>query len=80
VVEVGTQARHTLGMQLVEAASSGLAIGDQPGILEHAEVLGDGWTADRERASELIYGGRAGGELLKDGHAGGIAQGVEAGL
>lgn len=80
LVEVSTQACYAFGIQLVKAASSGLAVGDQAGVLEDAEMLGDGGAADREGASEFVNGGGAVGEFLKDGHAGSIAEGVEAGL
>src|ERR1700733_5280866 len=79
-VEVCTQPCHSLGMQLVEAPRSGFAVGDQPGILEHPEVLRHRGTADWQRLSQFVDGNRAARELLKDRHAGSIAQGVETGL
>ena len=79
-VEVRTQPGHALGMQLVEAPRSGFAVGDQPGILEHTEVLRDRGTADRQRLRQLVDGNRTAREFLKDRHAGSIAQGVESGL
>ena len=80
LVEVGTEAGDTLGVELVETAGSGSAVEHKAGIFEHFEVLGDGGPADGEGAGELIDGQRSAGELLKDGHAGSIPEGVETGL
>jgi hypothetical protein len=80
LVKVGAQPGDSLGIQPVESASSGFAVGDEPGILEHTQVLRYRWAAHRQGASQLVYGRRAARELLKDGHAGGITQSVEAGL
>jgi len=80
LVKVGAQPGYSFGIQAVEPARSGLAVGDQPGVLQDAQVLRDGWTAHGQRASQLVYGSRPVRELLKDGHARGIAQSVESGL
>jgi hypothetical protein len=80
LVEVGTESCHSLRIQLVQPARSGLAVGYQPGILQHTQVLGDGWAAHGQGASQLVYGSGPAREFLKDGHARGIAQCVEPGL
>jgi len=80
LVEVGTQPCHSLGIQLVQPPRSGPAVGHQPCILQHTKVLGDRWTAHRQRPSQFIYGSRPAREFLKDGHTRGIAQCVEPGL
>lgn len=74
------QKGDTLRIQLIQTPRTGFAIGDQTRVFEHTEVLRDRGPADRQLSGKLIYGDRAISELLKDGHAGGIAQGVEPGL
>src|SRR5579872_5257466 len=39
LVEVGAQPRHAFGIELVQTACTGLAVHDEPRILEHFEVL-----------------------------------------
>jgi len=77
---VGAKTGDTFGVQLVEAAGSGAAIGDQASVFEYAQVLGDGGAADGKLASQLVDGDGAGSKLLKDGHSGCVAEGIEAGL
>src|SRR5580658_6946048 len=69
LVEVGAQPRHSLGIQLIQPPRSGLAGGQQGGVLEHTQVLRSRGTADRQGAREIAYGGWRAGELLKDRHA-----------
>jgi hypothetical protein len=80
LVEVGAQAGNPFRRKSIIAAGSGLAVEDQPGIFEHTQVLGDGWPADGEGAGKFVDGHRAGSELLEDGHAGGVSDGIEPGL
>ncbi len=77
---MGAEACHAFGVQLIEAACSSFGVGDQASVFEHAQVLGDGGTADGESGGDFVDGDGAGGEFLEDGHAGGIAEGIEAGL
>ncbi len=49
----------------------------EPGVLQHTEVLGHGWPADRKRAGDLDDRKRALGDALEDRTAGGIAKSVE---
>jgi len=77
---VGAQPRHSLRIQLVETPRSGSAVHDQPGILEHPQMLRDGGTANRQQTGDFVNSNRPAGELLKDGHAGSVAQSIEAGL
>jgi hypothetical protein len=74
------QARDALGIKLIETTGTDGLVEDKPRVLEHFEVLRDGGTADGEGAGELIDGERPSGELLEDGHAGCIAEGIESGL
>src|SRR5579863_7944800 len=41
LVEVGTQARDTFGIELIEATGSGAAVHHEANLFEHLEVLGD---------------------------------------
>ena len=80
LVEVGTQPCHSLGVQLVKPPRSRLAVGHQPHILQHTQVLRHRRTAHRQRPSQFVYGSRPARELSKDCHARGITQCVKAGL
>jgi hypothetical protein len=80
VIEVGAETGYALRIELVESARSGVDVEDETGVLEHLEVLGNGRPADGEGTRELVDGEGAGGEPLEDGHAGGVAQGIETGL
>jgi hypothetical protein len=80
LVEMGAQARYTLGIELIEAARSGAVVEHEAGVFQHFEVLRDGGTADGESARELVHGQRSSRQLLEDSHAGGVAEGVESGL
>ena len=77
---MGPQAGDTFRVELVKAARAGAGIGDEAGLFEDFEVLRYGGTADGKLAGKLVDGEGTGGELLEDGHAGGIAEGVESGL
>jgi len=43
-------------------------------------MLRDGGTANRQQTGDFVNSNRPAGELLKDGHAGSVAQSIEAGL
>jgi len=77
---VSAKTGYAFGVQLVEAAGSGAAVGDQAGVFEHAQVLGDSGTADRKFTGQLVDGDGTGRELLEDGHSGRVAEGIESGL
>jgi hypothetical protein len=79
-IEMSAQAGDAFRIQLVEAASSGSAVGHQSRIFQYAQVLGDRGTADWQASRQLIDGQRAAGEPLEDGHAGRIAEGIQSGL
>lgn len=65
---------------MVHAAGSCPGVAYQPGILEHPQVLRNGRPAYGERAGQFLYGEGPGGQALKDGEPGGIAQSFETGL
>jgi hypothetical protein len=60
----------------VHTASSFRAVGDKTGVLEHAQVLGNGGAADWEVASQLAHGAWTFDEALEDGATSAVAQGV----
>jgi hypothetical protein len=80
LVEVSAQPGDAFWIQLVDAAGSCPAVCDQSRVFEDAQVLGDRWTADGKIAGKFIDGDGPASELLEDGHAGRVAEGVEAGL
>lgn len=80
LIEVGAQERNAFGIQLIEAAGAVFAAGNQARILEHTQMLRDGGPADGQGSRQLVHGYGAGGELLQDGHTGGVSQGFKAGL
>lgn len=58
--------REWLGLQAARAALRILAVGDEPGELEHLEVLGDRGLGHLEGLGEFRDGGFAGSEARKD--------------
>lgn len=51
--------------------------GEQPGALQHPEVLGDGRQGHGEGRGQLAHRRLAAGQPLEDGAAGGIRQRLE---
>ena len=80
LIEVGAEAGDAFRAELIETAGSGSGVGHKASLPEDAQVLRDGGTGDGEGAGQLVDSDGTGGELLEDGHAGGVAEGVEAGL
>jgi hypothetical protein len=79
LVEVGSKAGHPFGVEAIKAPRAGFAAGDEPHVFKHLEVLRDGGTRDGERPRKFVDSESSPGELLKDGHARGIAESVETG-
>src|SRR5579863_2704069 len=80
LVKVSAKAGDALGMERVETARAVAGVEDEAGMLEDLEVLRDGGTRDGEMTRELVDGEGAGSELLKDGHARGVGEGIESGF
>jgi len=80
LVEMSAQTGNAFRIQPVKAAGSGLRIGHQARVFQYAQVLGDRWTADGQEPGQLIHGDGSAGQLLEDGHACRVCQGVQAGL
>jgi hypothetical protein len=79
-VEVSTEASDAFRVQLIKAAGSLLAVEDESGVLQYAQVLRNGWTAYGQSFGKLVHSDWASREFLEDRHTAGVAQGVEAGL
>ena len=80
LVKVSAQTGDAFRIQLVEAAGSCPAVCHQPRVFENAQVLGDRGTADGQRTGQFVDGDGTGSQLLEDGHASRVAEGIEAGL
>jgi hypothetical protein len=80
LIEVGAEARDAGRIELIEAAGSVPGIEHEARFFEDAEMLRDRGPADGHDGGELVDGERTVGETVEDGHAGGIREGVEAGL
>jgi len=77
---MSAQTGDAFRIQLVEAAGSGAAVGDQSCVFQDAQVLGDRGAADGQSAGQFVDGNGTASEHLEDGHAGRVPQGVESGL
>ena len=80
LVEVCADGVEAGGVELVEAAVAVGGVGDEAGLFENFEALGDGGAGDGEIFGELADGERAAGEAREDGAAGGVAEGVQLGV
>ena len=72
------QERHTLGIQFVDAARAIAAVTDEPGVLQHAQMLRDGRAGHGQPGGKLVHRAGMSAEHFEDGQAGGVAQGREA--
>lgn len=75
-IEIRTQRFQAGGVHRIDATSSFCALGDEAGVLEHTQVLGDGGTTDREVACQLTHGARALHETGEDRATSAIAQSI----
>jgi len=80
LIEVNAEAGDAFWAELIETARSGASIGHKACLLQDPQVLGDGGARDGQSSGEVVDGRGTGGELLEDGHAGLVAEGVESGL
>ena len=77
LIEILTQRLEPIGIELVDAPGALGTVDDEPRLLEHAQMLGDGRAADVEPARELPHGHGPLRQLRNDPPAGGVAKGVE---
>ena len=79
-LRVGLEAGEPLGIDSVHPPCAGRVIGDQPGGLQHLEVLGDGGPSDRELSCDFDDRLRSGTQPFEDGAAGPVAERIEQDL
>ena len=65
-LEIGADAFDTGRVELVDSAVSDLAPKDQIGVLEHSQMLGHSWAANRKTLGDLVDRGRAFGQTLEN--------------
>ena len=69
-----------LGVKLIEPAGAGAMVYNQTRLFQDLEVLRDCRPGDGQVLGDLIDSERPGRQLLKDGHAGRVGEGIEASL
>jgi hypothetical protein len=65
-LEISADAFDTGRVQLVDTTVSDLAPKDQIGVLEHSQMLGHSWAANRKTLGDLVDCGRAFGQTFKN--------------
>jgi hypothetical protein len=80
VLDPGCRILHGLGQQTAAAHSAILLPGEQAGLLEHPQVLGNGRKGDAKGLGQFTHRGLAAGQARKDGPAGGIGERREGGI
>ena len=70
LVEAAVDGLHVLLPDPVDPPGAVRAVRDQPGLLEHPQMLGNGRAADRQRGGDLGDGLGPAGEALEDGPPG----------
>lgn len=66
--------RYARRIEPIDPTRSRGSLDDKAGILEHLQMLGHGWPADRKPVSELADRERAPREVLNDRPAGAITE------
>lgn len=80
LVEVFAQALDTRGAHGIQPPVANRLVFNEVSVLEHAEVLRDGRTADGKLAGRFAYRERAVKQSFEDGPAGGISQRGQLGV
>ena len=75
-VEVAPDGRDAVQVDAVDAPRSFRPLADEACVLQHAQVLGDGRSADGELTSQFSDGHRPPGEPLEDRSPSRVAEGV----
>lgn len=75
-IEIGPERREAGWVYDIYATGAFRVIGDEAGLLEHTQVLGDGRPADRKIARQLTHGAWTLDQAFEDGASGGIAEGL----
>src|SRR6185437_6548620 len=66
LVQVDAKSGDAVRVELVDAACAGCSIDDQPGVLEHFEVLRDRRSADRQLPRQIADGPGVIAEAFED--------------
>jgi hypothetical protein len=66
-----------LGLEAIDPLAAMTLFADKPGRTQNAQMPGDRRTADGEQTGDLIDGARSTAELIEDGSARGISDGVK---
>ena len=77
LVQPGAQGAQAVRIDLVDAAGSFGPVGHQPRVLQHLQMLGDGWAADRQALSQLTHRPRPRSQALEHLASRGIGDGGE---
>jgi hypothetical protein len=72
LVEPASQGAETLGVDVVHAAGAFGLVGDQAGVFEDFEVLGDCGAADGHFCGDFPYCSWAAAQVFEDLSAGGV--------
>ena len=76
-VEIAAQAFKALGIEMINTPVSDLLIEDKVGILQHAQMLGDGRPGDWELGGEFAYRQRTFEQTSQDGSPRAITHGIK---
>lgn len=68
---------NSLGIQFVDAARAFAAVAHQAGVLQDAQMLGNGWARNWHARGQFIHGTRRSPQHFEDGQARRVAQGRE---
>ena len=72
------QQGQPLGIEFVDTTRALSPVAHQAGLFQHAKVLRDRRTRNRQGCGELVHRARRGAQHLEDSQAGGVAKGAEA--
>ena len=68
---------NALGIQFVDTAGAFAAVAHQPGVLQNAQMLRNGWARHGHARGQFVHGARGSAQHFEDRQAGGVAQGRE---
>jgi hypothetical protein len=74
LIKVGAKDRKASRIGLIKPPGPGAVVNDQADVLEHLQVLRNGWPTDRQGSRKLADRTRAVGEMIEDGLPGRIAE------
>jgi hypothetical protein len=80
LLDPGVDGAQRFGIEFVDAVAAFAVFANQVSAAQEAQVLGDGWTRDRESFGNLSGGLAAAAQKVKDGAAGRVGKGLERGF